>query len=314
MEVVPPMKIKAIVPYFGGKRTLARIIVEELGPHRSYFEPFCGSCAVLLDKPIVPIETVNDRHGDLINLAMVLASDHWDDLYQAVDRTLISEELTRSIQRDCSVDFMPAESPSAVTEIHWKRAALYMALSWMTRNGVAGTARTSYQIAVRYTQGGGSPGIRWRAAVDSVPAWHDRLKAVIIMQRDAFPMLERISDEEGVAIYVDPPYFTSTRGSGDSSRYRYDFEQIDNPLIGAKDDHERLADILNRFTRARVVVSYYAHSRLKKLYVDRGWTLREVETTKNLAAMNKRGLVGGTKAPEVLLMNGPSVSDQDKSF
>jgi DNA adenine methylase len=311
------MKLKAIVPYFGGKRKLAEKIVAELGPHNSYFEPFCGSLAVLLDKPVVPIETVNDCHGDLINLAMVLASDHWEDLYQAVDRTLISEELTRSTQRECSVDFTPAESPSAVTEIHWKRAALYMALSWLSRNGAAGTARINYQIAVRWTQGGGSPGIRWRSAVDSVPAWHDRLKGVVIMRRDAFTILERIADEEGVAIYVDPPYFTSTRGTGGGSKYLYDFGQNDNPLPGGTDDHDRLANILvNRFkgAGARVVVSYYAHPRLKALYVDRGWTLRSVETNKNLAAQNKRGRPAQTKAPEVLLMNGPSVCADGSLF
>lgn len=314
MQVVPPMKLKAIVPYFGGKRTLASRIVVELGQHDSYFEPFCGSLAVLLDKPPALIETVNDCHGDLINLAMVLASDSWNDLYEAVDRTLLCEELTRSVQKECSVDFTPAESASAVTEIHWRRAARYMALSWIARNGVAGTARVNYQIAARWTRGGGSPGIRWRSAVDSVPAWHDRLKGVVIMRRDAFTILDKIGDEEGMAIYVDPPYFKSTRGSGGSGGYLYDFGQNDNPMPGGHDDHDRLADILQRFKRTRIVVSYYAHPRLQALYVDRGWTLLEVDVNKNLASQNKRGRLGPTKAPEVLLMNGPIICAQRDLF
>lgn len=43
--------ITAIAPWFGSKRTLAPRIVAELGSHRAYWEPFCGSMAVLLAKP-----------------------------------------------------------------------------------------------------------------------------------------------------------------------------------------------------------------------------------------------------------------------
>ena len=67
------MKITAIAPYFGGKRNLAPRIVAEFGPHRAYWEPFVGSCAVLFAKPRIAFETVNDLHGDLVTLAMVLA-------------------------------------------------------------------------------------------------------------------------------------------------------------------------------------------------------------------------------------------------
>ena len=69
------MKIKAIAPWFGGKRTMAPDIVAQLGKHTQYFEPFCGSMAVLFGKPRSMHETVNDLHGDLINLALVLQGE-----------------------------------------------------------------------------------------------------------------------------------------------------------------------------------------------------------------------------------------------
>lgn len=68
-------KIKAIAPWFGGKRTMAPAIVTELGKHSQYFEPFCGSMAVLFAKKPSQKETVNDLHGDLINLARVLQQE-----------------------------------------------------------------------------------------------------------------------------------------------------------------------------------------------------------------------------------------------
>ena len=58
------MRINAIVPWFGSKRYLAPRIVEQLGPHRAYWEPFCGSLAVLLAKPVASQETVCDLHAE----------------------------------------------------------------------------------------------------------------------------------------------------------------------------------------------------------------------------------------------------------
>ncbi|KKK49764.1 hypothetical protein LCGC14_3131740, partial [marine sediment metagenome] len=54
------MKIKSILPYYGSKRSLASTIVEVLGGHKTYWEPFCGSLAVLFGKPPCEMETVND--------------------------------------------------------------------------------------------------------------------------------------------------------------------------------------------------------------------------------------------------------------
>src|SRR5436305_15220627 len=68
----PSMNVKAIAPWFGGKRTLAPAIVVELGTHTQYFEPFFGSGAVLFAKMPSQKETVNELSGDLILLARVV--------------------------------------------------------------------------------------------------------------------------------------------------------------------------------------------------------------------------------------------------
>lgn len=296
--------LKAIAPWFGGKRSMAPDIVGELGEHKSYYEPFCGSCAVLFAKPICSLETVNDLHGDLINLAMVLASDRWRELYEAVDRMLLSDALLDALQETCATDWKPPTTPNDISDADVRRATEYTVVAWQSRNGASGTKRTNYQICVRWTSGGGSAGIRWRAAVDSVPGWHDRLKGVVILNRDAFQILESIEDQAGTAIYLDPPYMHSTRTN---SEYVHDFAEHPADLFGAVDDHERLATIAKRFKRARVVVSYYADPRLDELYA--GWTRREFTQAKMMAAQNKRGQNSITEAPEVLLINGPSYAN-----
>ncbi|MCK4823303.1 DNA adenine methylase [bacterium] len=92
----PPMKIKAIVPWFGSKRKIASQIVEIIGPHQVYWEPLCGAMAVLMLMPPCEMETVNDLHGDLINLARVIQDKELGfQLYDKLSRTLYAERFWR---------------------------------------------------------------------------------------------------------------------------------------------------------------------------------------------------------------------------
>ena len=62
-------------PYFGGKRRAVAAVWAALGPVRSYVEPFCGSAAVLLGRPVETyvtrgwpgVETINDASGMVAN-------------------------------------------------------------------------------------------------------------------------------------------------------------------------------------------------------------------------------------------------------
>lgn len=301
------MQITAIAPWFGGKRTLADTIVEELGPHSAYFDIFCGGLPIVMAKPEAGHETVLDLHGDLTNLAMVIASRRWHELHERLHRTLYSEALfkdakRRFIEREYETVRIP-ESPDRVTDENIDRAYWYFVVAWMGRNGTAGSRRVNHQIAVRWTPGGGGGGARFSAAVDSMPPWHERLRNVIILNRDAFIVLPKIDDVPGVAIYADPPYLMETRGSGrktgrgGGSNYEHDF---------TPEQHEQLAAELGRFKRARVVISYYEHPLLKDLYPESGgWTHRRIECHKNLHVQNRRG-EGKKDVVEVLILNGES--------
>jgi len=239
------MKIKAILPYFGGKRNLAARIVEALGPHKTYWEPFCGSMAVLFAKKPCEMETVNDLHGDLINLARVIRDEELGfKLYEKLARTLYSEELFREAK-----EWISAPGINGETDID--RAYDYFVASWMGLNGVSGTARYNYQFAVRWCRGGGQGATRWQSVIESMPAWHKRLRSVVIMHRDAFEVIGNIRDSGDTAIYCDPPYFDK------SDKYVHDFEG---------EDHKRLAEALRRFRKSKVVVSYYDCPQVRTLY------------------------------------------------
>jgi DNA adenine methylase len=296
------MKISAIAPWFGGKRTMAPLIVRQLGTDfKQFFDPFCGSMAVLFAMEPRGFETVNDLHGDLINLANVLQSDDCDCLYDRCMRTLVCESLLEQAEE---VLANPIDEPSELDYCKIDRAYWFFVASWMGRNGVAGTAATDYQMAVRWTPNGGSPATRFRSCVDSIPAWHERLRNVVILRRDAFDIIPNFDDHEHTAIYVDPPYPAESRADGKGPgghKGTYLHEFTHDSLYG--DDHERLAKLLREFKRARIVVSTYDCPRYRDLYA--GWTFIDCARMKNLHQQNGRGK-RAKEAPEVLIVNGPA--------
>lgn len=297
------MKVKALAPWFGGKRTLAPLIVQELGKHGQYFEPCCGSMAVLFAKEPSQKETVNDLHGELINLAHVVANESFAiELYSRLGSALFCETMLQEAQAYFRL------WPECGDLISVERAYWYFLACWMGRKGTAGTERQDYQIAVRFTKNGGSSTMAWRSAVESIPAWHRRLQNVVILKRDLFKIIDRFEDVKETAIYVDPPYHVGTRGTtrnGSGGRYLHEFNH--EASLMCQDDHTRLRDALNEYKRARVVVSYYDHPEIRRLY--KGWTFVECGRQKNLARQNRASTSKG-EAPEVLIINGKSFTEE----
>ncbi|WP_425618073.1 DNA adenine methylase [Anatilimnocola sp. NA78] len=293
-------KINAIAPWFGGKRTMAPLIVTELGKHTQYFEPFCGSMAVLFAKEPSQKETVNDLHGDLINLARCLQTESTaEELYDRCNRALVCEGLLDDARAYFAENPLPGSEPD-VTRAYW-----YFLASWTARNGTAGTKRIDYQLAVRWTKSGGSPTVRWKNVVESMPWFHQRLRNVVILKRDAFQIIDRFEDVKQTAMYIDAPYTADTRsgfrkGKGSDHKYLHEFEHGTGLF---EDDHKRLRDVLAAYRHARIVVSYYDCPRIRELY--NGWTFVTHHRQKHLHAQNGRGM-RLKEAPEVLLINGPS--------
>jgi DNA adenine methylase len=277
--------IGSLAPWYGAKRTMAPEIVRALGPHHSYWEPFCGSMAVLLGKPPSRTEVVNDLHGDLVNLARVIQSPTLGPkLYRSLRRVLASEALFRDALLSVCADGPPPPDG----RLDWHRAHQYFVASWQGMNGVAGTSAFNTNFARRFSSLGGDGGARFVGAVRSIPAWRRRLERVQVLSSDGIGLCEKIEDREGTVIYADPPYLVK------GAAYLHDF---------AADDHGRLAEVLNRFRRTRVVVSYYTHPRLADLYP--AWHTRRIDVAKSLVNPGRRGRAGATKAPEVLLSNLP---------
>lgn len=278
--------IQSLAPWAGAKRFFATEVVELLGEHSAYFEPFCGSMAVLFGKPACRHEVVNDLNRDLVNVAVVLQSRYLArQLLERLHFTLAAEELFRESR---ALVLEPLAGPLGNVD----RAYHAMVTWWLGRNGIAGTKKSRTNFSARFTPNGGSGGVRFRNMVESVTAFIDRLERVDVLNRDGFEVIEKIEDLFGTAIYIDPPYIVK------SFEYEHDF---------LAKDHPRLAAAVSRFERARVVISYYDHPDLLTLYPPERWTVRKFAVTKAISNTSDRS-TGSTKATEVLITNTPSLS------
>lgn len=283
------MRIAAIAPWAGSKRNLAPRIVEECGPTKAWWELCCGSLSVTARMPRASMETVVDMNGDLVNLALVIQDDELcERMENRLHRTWMSDDIFRASAHVVRDDVWSFESAP-----DWERAYHYFVFCWMGRNGDSGTTKVGYSFCRRYTKNGGHAATRFKGAVESLSAFNERLRNVTILRDDIFTVLPRIEDAAGVTIYIDPPYVEK------GLRYVHDF---------ADSDHERLAEQLQRFKKTRVIVSYYEHPLLAKLYS--GWTKRTFDVSKALASSGRRDRSNDIRATEVLLINGPSLVEK----
>lgn len=301
--------ITSLAPWFGAKRTLASRIVAELGPHSAYWELFCGSMAVLLAKEPASSETVNDLHGDLVNLGRVVAHE---ELHRVLFKKLRRTFASRVLMDEAAARYRErGNTPATAPDLD--RAYDYFLSTWLGRNGVAGTQSYNQGFCRRFTKSGGDAGKRWTSAVDSIPAWSHRLRKVTILSEDAFELLERIEDASGVVIYLDPPYIEKgaryVHDADDSSPQVLRILGIDDPAkLPTFAWHRALARLANRFKKTRVVISYYEHALLTELYPH--WTKIPLKATKSLVNQGLRDSGGAIEAPEVLLINGPTLTQK----
>lgn len=83
--------MRNVLKYPGSKWNIAKQLVNMIPEHHSYVEPFFGSGAVLFNKEISDIETINDLDSDVTNLFQCIQLDS-EHLARLVMTTPFSRE------------------------------------------------------------------------------------------------------------------------------------------------------------------------------------------------------------------------------
>lgn len=239
---------RPLLRYHGGKWKLAPWIIAHLPQHRIYVEPFGGAGSVLLRKGRSYSEVYNDLDGEVVNVFR-MARDRGDDLVRAIELTPFSRE-------EFALSYQPSEDPL-------ERARRTITRSFQGFGSAAVCGEVS-GFRANSNRSGTTPAHDWRNYPDTLRAIIERLRGVVIEQRDALDLM-RQHDSADAVHYVDPPYVHSTRS--EKSRNTVTRKAYKHELTDA--DHQRLAAGLRAMTGA-VVLSGYRCALYDDLY--QGWT------------------------------------------
>ncbi|MDO8941478.1 MAG: DNA adenine methylase [Methylicorpusculum sp.] len=184
---------KPIIPWVGGKRRLAKIILPMFPEHSCYVEPFAGGAALFFMKDRAEVEVLNDINGDLVNLYRVV-KHHLEEFVRQFKWALVSRQIYEWLKQT------PVET---LTDI--QRAAKFyylqkMAFGGKVSNQTFGTATTS------------PPRLNLLRIEEELSAAHLRLSRVFI-EHVAWDDCIRRYDREHTLFYLDPPYW-GTEGYG----------------------------------------------------------------------------------------------------
>lgn len=287
------MKVTAIAPWFGSNRKLAENVGKVMGRQNWIGVPFAGGMCEL---PHLKARTIvaNDLHRHVINMARVMADGELGpSLYRKLRRYVLHPDSVIIAQQRCELRDRNMQAAcdlhggvdrdrirageSVEPDLMW--AEDYFVSCWFARSHSAGSKdEFSNGMSVRWNASGGDSAKRVQSAIRSLPAWRRALRATTFVTMDALEFLGKCKDEAGHGIYCDPPF----PGPGD--RYKH---TIDEEYQG------RLAECMAGLTAARVVMRFYDHPLIRKLYPESGWRWnRYVGRTQ----ANK-------EAPEILLVN-----------
>lgn len=217
----------------GGKAYLAKRLVALLPPHTHYCEPFAGGLNVLLAHDGEGrSECVNDLDGQVANFWAVLR-----------DRELFPR-FVRMAEATAFGDPSFAEASAVFTEGCLVRRA--WAFFVRCRQSIGARQLRLAPLSIGKTNRGmNRQASAWLSAVDMLPAVHERLRRVVVLNRPALDVI-RAQDGPGTVFYLDPPYVPSTRADQESG---YDREMTEA-------DHGELLDLLAT-VRGRVLLSGY---------------------------------------------------------
>lgn len=237
---------RPIVRYHGGKWMLAPWIISHFPPHHTYVEPYGGGGSVLLRKERTYAEVYNDLDDEIVNVFAV-ARERGPELHRALELTPFAR-----------VEFQAAYQPT-IDPIERARRTIVRAFQGF---GSAAACGESSGFRATSSRSGTAPAHDWRNYPDAFVLTIERLRGVVIENRDALVVMAH-HDRPRTLHYVDPPYVHSTR----STKVRHTRNGKSYKHEMSNDQHRTLATFLHGLV-GMVVLSGYPSDLYDDLYGD----------------------------------------------
>jgi DNA adenine methylase len=173
--------------YIGGKRAIAKKIIEIFPEHTAYVEAFAGGAQVFFRKEPSEVEVLNDLDGELVNFYRV-CQQHYEELIRYFRFVVIGREWHALLK---------ATDPKTLTDI--QRAARYL---YLLKNCFAGLVRNlNYKCSVSQP-----PSFNLERLPETIEDAHKRLARVQIESLPYEDILKHF-DRPATLFYLDPPYY-----------------------------------------------------------------------------------------------------------
>lgn len=255
--------VRPIAPYVGGKRALARRLVERIEgvPHQVYAEPCVGMGGVFFRRRRrPPKEVINDISADVVNLFRLLQR-HYQQLLDVLKWQVCSRA---EFERLMAVD------PATLTDL--ERAARFL---YLQKTAFGGKVH-GRNFGVSYT---GPARFDLTKLVPMLEDVHERLCGVDIERLPYADLIARY-DAPGTLFYLDPPYHGSEQDYGPGVFSEADFERLSALLEGIQgrfimsiNDTPQIRALFARFDIEEVELNYRLSGRVtpaRELIISRG--------------------------------------------
>lgn len=247
MSSEPVRPIRPVAPWRGGKRALAKTLVELIStiPHDRYVEPFVGMGGVFFRRRSRPkMEVINDINRDVVTLFRILQR-HYQQFLDVLKWQICSRA---EFERLLSVD--------ADTLTDLERAARFLYLQRLAFGGksVGQVFGISYEAPARFDL---------TKLVPMLEDAHERLSGVLIERLGYAECITRYDSRPGTLFYCDPPYWGCTDDYGRDIFSAADFDRlrgllgtIQGRFILSINDTPEIREIFAGFAMREVGLNY----------------------------------------------------------
>jgi len=246
---------RPMLRYHGGKWAIAPWILSFMPPHKIYVELFGGGGSVLLKKSRSYAEIYNDLDTEIVNMSKIVR-DRGEELKDKLYHTPYSRV-------EYELSYIKTDDPLEQA----RRTVIRSFFGYGTVSVLRDEGESHPGFKSNIKMSGTAPAPTWKSYPDALTAIIERLRGVVIENRNAIELIAT-HDSKDTVFYADPPYLPSVRDPGDD--YRYEMTET---------DHINLAEKLNH-TKAAVLVSGYQSDLYDELY--KGWIKRKKKTKTNM--------------------------------
>ena len=243
-----------VMPYYGGKFTMSKRLIEMIPPHSRYIEVFAGGASMFFRKEKVEWNVLNDLDNDIVNLYICVVKE-FEELKRHIywypkSRTLF-DEFSENI-KEGKIDIPNPE-----------RAAQYFFIVNNSFNSMLGSSfskdsKKNYNINVE----------------EELRLSRNKLNNVTIENFDFRDLITRYSPRKEDFWYLDPPYVVAKKGY-----YRNVFDE---------QSHIDLKESVDSIDKggAHFMVSYDDEPEIRELYKD--YDIKTIDTKYSGTTPEKR--------------------------